>query len=206
MVPLDSLRSVADDTNAVALTFDDGLASIATEAAPLLAHHGFPATVFVVSGEVGRNNQWRGVGDLGIPKQRLLDWDELLQLQAQGFTVGAHTRHHPRLTSCSQQEQLDEIAGSAEEIARAIGVRPAAFAYPYGDLDAGVAAIAATEYATAWTTEFAGVEASMAAALSPRLDAWYFRDPARLHAWGSPRFSRWIGLRRALRRFRQLIR
>ena len=38
------------DKPQLALTFDDGLASVLANAAPVLRHHGIPATMFVVTG------------------------------------------------------------------------------------------------------------------------------------------------------------
>jgi peptidoglycan/xylan/chitin deacetylase (PgdA/CDA1 family) len=48
VVPLTELMALPDDAEAIALTFDDALASVAAEAAPMLVDYGFPATVFVV--------------------------------------------------------------------------------------------------------------------------------------------------------------
>src|SRR5688500_7677647 len=70
----------------IALTFDDGFASF-NGAARLLEAHGFPATVFVVTGHVGRTNAWRGRAQNGIPTMPLLDWTELERLCERGFTV-----------------------------------------------------------------------------------------------------------------------
>src|SRR5262249_23321631 len=44
---------------AVAITFDDGCASVAEHAAPALAEHGLRATVFCVAGHLGGTNEWR---------------------------------------------------------------------------------------------------------------------------------------------------
>ena len=43
---------------AVALTFDDGFASVVDHALPLLLERGFPATVFCVAGYLGGLNDW----------------------------------------------------------------------------------------------------------------------------------------------------
>jgi peptidoglycan/xylan/chitin deacetylase (PgdA/CDA1 family) len=77
VVPLDEITSVPPDEDAVAITFDDGLASFGRVASPLLLEHGLPATLFVVADAVGSSNVWRGRQDPGIPVQPLLDWEQL---------------------------------------------------------------------------------------------------------------------------------
>ena len=206
VVSLAELLALPAGSNGVALTFDDGLASVAVEAAPLLAVHGLPATVFVVTRHVGRDNRWNRAGDPGIPVQSVLGWAEIARLQAQGFAIGAHTRHHRRLTHCSVGELADELGGAADDIAGALGERPATFAYPYGSVDARVADAAAKEFAIACTTEFRPVGAGTPRALVPRLDAWYFTDAAKLRGWGSAAFARSIAMRHALRRIRRVFR
>src|SRR4029079_2065351 len=97
VVPLDQIMSVPEDEDAVAITFDDGLASFGRVAAPLLLDHGLPVTLFVVTDAVGSSNVWRGRQDPGIPVQALLDWEQLGALHGAGVRIGAHTCTHPRL-------------------------------------------------------------------------------------------------------------
>ena len=52
------LRDGTLPARAVALTFDDGCASVARTAAPLLAERGLTATVFCVAGHLGGQNDW----------------------------------------------------------------------------------------------------------------------------------------------------
>src|SRR5262245_14211026 len=47
---------------AVAITFDDAFASVATLGAPIMLRHGFTATVYVITGMVGRATQWTAHG------------------------------------------------------------------------------------------------------------------------------------------------
>ncbi len=56
----------------IALTFDDGFENFATDAWPILRAHRLPATVFVVSDRVGRDNGWDS-GDVRIPRLPLMD-------------------------------------------------------------------------------------------------------------------------------------
>lgn len=206
VVSLTEILSLADDRNAVALTFDDGFANVATDAAPLLAAHGFVATVFVVSRHVGGDNRWNGAGDAGIPILPVLDWRGLEALRARGFSVGAHTRNHRHLHHCAHDELAEELGGSADDIQRALGERPTTFAYPYGDVNTRVARAAAAAFATSCTTDFQELRRGVSRERVPRLDAWYFRDPAMLRRWGTRRFRAAIRTRHALRRLRRVFR
>jgi peptidoglycan/xylan/chitin deacetylase (PgdA/CDA1 family) len=203
VVSLAELLTLADDVDAVALSFDDALASVATEAAPLLAAHAFPATVFVPTRHVGGDNRWNGAIDPGIPVQAVLGWDALARLRAQGLAIGGHTRHHRHLHLCDAAELTDELVGSADDIAASLGERPTAFAYPYGDVDARVARAAATYYAICCTTAFQPVRTIDRPEMLPRLDAWYFRDASRLARWGTTGFRRSVAVRHGLRRLRR---
>jgi len=202
VVSLPELLTLADDIDAVALTFDDALSSVATEAAPLLAAHAFPGTIFVPTRHVGGDNRWNGAVDPGVPVLAVLGWDALARLRSQGFFIGGHTRHHRHLRQCGVAELTDELAGGADDIAAALGERPTAFAYPYGDTDARVARAAAAQYAICCTTAFQPVRATDPHEMIPRLDAWYFRDPSPLARWGTTGFRRSVAARHALRRIR----
>ncbi len=64
---------------------------------------------------------------------RLLNLSELKQLSHSGMTIGAHTRTHPVLSLCSDEEARREIQESKLEIERALGREVWAFAYPFGN-------------------------------------------------------------------------
>jgi len=204
VVALDAITSMPADDDAVAITFDDGFANFGSLAAPLLAEHGLPATVFVVSGAVGGTNAWRGVGDAGIPTLPLLGWEALGRLAAAGFEIGAHTRTHADLARAGAAAVDDEIAGSRDAIGAEIGIAPRAFAYPYGHVGASADAVA-RHFAWGCTTELRTVGPHDRPALLPRLDSYYFRDARRLARWGSTRMRCFIQLRARARGFRQRI-
>lgn len=205
VVGIAELLALPEASDAVALTFDDALASVATEAAPVLAAHGLPATVYVVTDHTGGDNRWGGVADTGIPTQPVLDWDALGRLGDAGWTIGSHTRRHRPLTRCSEAELEDELLGSAETIGRHLGTRPDSVAYPYGDCNDRVVGATARCYATACTTDHLPIADNTPSHSIPRLDAWYFGDPGSLQGWGTPRFRRRITWRHALRRIRRAL-
>lgn len=205
VVSVPELLALDPDANAVALTFDDGFLNFRTHAWPVLRSHGFPATVFVVSDHVGGDNRWRGRADHGIPTLPLLAWDDLGALRSEGATLAAHTRTHPHLTTLGDAALEDELTTASAEIARRTDAEVEGFAYPYGALDARVAARVSARYRWACTTEFRAVGTSEQPPLLPRLDAWYYRDPSRLDAWGTPRFKAGLWLRRQARRVRSAL-
>jgi peptidoglycan/xylan/chitin deacetylase (PgdA/CDA1 family) len=114
----------------VVITFDDGYRDTRVLAAPVLAHLQLPATLFLVSTLVGDDKVWEGDGELaGRP---LVSWEDVDELRAHGFELGAHTRTHPILTELPPKRLDTEIAGSRADLAKRLGTPPSAFAYPYG--------------------------------------------------------------------------
>jgi peptidoglycan/xylan/chitin deacetylase (PgdA/CDA1 family) len=204
VLPLDALVAHPDEgEHAVAVTFDDGFLNTREPVAELLAN-GVPATLFVVSGHVGRTNAWHdGAADPGIPTLPLLTWADLERLAAQGATIAPHTRHHPRLTRLSAGALDDELGGGLDDLRARLGVVGTHVAYPYGDVNATVAAKAARCVRFGHTMHFDFLTAGDAPLLLPRLDMYYFQAPGAIEAWGTPRFHRrvaWCRLRRAARR------
>jgi peptidoglycan/xylan/chitin deacetylase (PgdA/CDA1 family) len=206
VVGVSELLELRDSVDAVALTFDDGFANFESHALPMLSERGLSATVFIVTSHVGGTNLWGGRADAGVPVLPLLDWDAIGRLREAGITFGAHTRTHPHLPALSSDQIEDEMSVASDEMQRHIGDRPNGFAYPYGALDARVSQTAARLYAWSCTTELRALRREEQRELLPRLDAWYFKNPSRLHLWGSPEFRAWIWARRQGRRVRTVMR
>lgn len=110
----------------IVLTFDDGYRDF-LNAVPLLTAHGFPATLFVVTGLVGQNAQWHST-DKTRP---LLTRAELEHVRAGGVTLGSHTVTHADLTALDELALADELARSREWLEEA-GETFLPFAYPWG--------------------------------------------------------------------------
>jgi peptidoglycan/xylan/chitin deacetylase (PgdA/CDA1 family) len=205
VLPLESLLADREERDAVAITFDDGFRSVATEAAPVLRERGWPAVVFVVSDRVGQTNDWGDRPAPGIPSLPLLDWPALGRLAEGGFALGAHSRTHPRLPALDDAVLGDEVGMSGDRIARETGRRPSAFAYPYGAVDRRVARVVGERYASAVTTEHRVLRSHEDRALIPRLDMYYFRDRDPLPPWNGFEMRRDVWLRRQARRARALL-
>jgi peptidoglycan/xylan/chitin deacetylase (PgdA/CDA1 family) len=96
----------------------------------VLKEMGFPATLFVYTDYVGAG-------------RNALSWQELKDLQAEGFEVQAHTKTHSDLRRApgETQAQFDqrmqtELAQPRELFKRRLGRVPDTVAYPYGRWDA----------------------------------------------------------------------
>ena len=202
VVALDELMALPIDVDALAITFDDGFESFERLAWPVLRAHGWSANLLVVTGFVGRWNDWSAPRMVRVPRLPLLDWDALGRLAEEGVELGAHTRTHPDLTRVSADTLVHELQGCGEDLRRHTGVTPRAFAYPFGLITPMAAATAAASFRWGLTTEFRLLEATDQPNRLPRLDAFYFRQAGHLEAFGTPRFRRRVRMRGAARRLR----
>jgi peptidoglycan/xylan/chitin deacetylase (PgdA/CDA1 family) len=124
--------------HAVVLTFDDGYQNFRDHALEVLQQYGFHATVFLVSGLLGRHSQW--LADDGRVACRLMDRTTIHELQAGNLTFGSHTLSHPSLTRISPQQRTEEIFRSKADLEDLLGEEVKYFCYPNGDFDDNVVA------------------------------------------------------------------
>jgi peptidoglycan-N-acetylglucosamine deacetylase len=103
----------------VVLTFDDSVASQYSVVRPLLKKYHFGATFFITEGFSFPTN-----------KTDYMTWEQIAELQREGFEIGNHTRDHASVTGLSAgalREQLEAINRRCAEQ----GIpRPVSFAYP----------------------------------------------------------------------------
>jgi peptidoglycan/xylan/chitin deacetylase (PgdA/CDA1 family)/GT2 family glycosyltransferase len=137
---------------AVAITIDDGYRDNLEVAEPVLRRHGFPATVFLVSGKLGGVNDWTAEGALA--NRPLLSLEQAEELRERGISIGAHTCSHPELPAQTDEVVKEEIQGSREDLEAKLGGEVSTFAYPFGLFDErAVAAVDTAGFEGACTVE-----------------------------------------------------
>lgn len=110
----------------VLITFDDGYEGVHRHCLPVLAAHGFAATLFVSTGWL------RGAHEEGGALDTMLDWDQVRELAAAGTEIGGHSHTHPQLDQLADDRLWFETLRCKEIVAEELGAPPVSFAYPYG--------------------------------------------------------------------------
>jgi len=132
----------------VGLTFDDGYTDFVEHAMPTLARHGATATLYVVAGLLGGQNDW----DDG-PRLGLLDADGVRAVAAAGHEVGSHTMTHADLRGADPAVLGHEVAESRRVLEEVLQAEVSGFCYPWGRFDAAAAdAVRAAGYDHACVT------------------------------------------------------
>jgi peptidoglycan/xylan/chitin deacetylase (PgdA/CDA1 family) len=184
-----------------ALTFDDGLRSI-TEIADVLARRHATATVFLVSGRMGADNDWAGQTGT-IPRAPLLAWSDLGPLADAGFRFAAHGRTHRRLDRCDDATLERELRGSRDAIEQRLGQPCRLLAYPYGIATPRVRRAAMGQFDAAFGTRLDVATDGHDRYDLPRIETYYLRSRRGLDRFLSARRSRWLQGRRILRAARR---
>ncbi len=107
--------------NTVVVTLDDGYENNYTNAFDVLKEYHIPATVFIVT-------EWVG-------KEDFLSWDQLREMAEAGVSIGSHTSSHPHLPSIALSEAKEEIFKSRRIIEEELGRKVTFLCYPFGSFN-----------------------------------------------------------------------
>lgn len=117
-----------DISNCVVLTFDDGYLSQYQQAFPLLKKYQIPATIFLITGLMGKDYK-NSRGEM-FPMLKLEQIKEMAVSNLVEFMP--HTRHHSKLTEINPLQLNEELAGSREDLKNLLNHDLAILAYPKG--------------------------------------------------------------------------
>jgi peptidoglycan/xylan/chitin deacetylase (PgdA/CDA1 family) len=124
------------------LTFDDGFLGIYEHAASVLKELDWPATVFLVSQLIGREDEWCSADNPSGATYPLLSLEHIHAMRTQGFSFHSHTRRHADLPTLSDAQLNDELSGSKQDLEDMLGEPVPYLAYPYGRYDERVLSVA----------------------------------------------------------------
>lgn len=120
----------------VVLTFDDGFRGVLLHAYPVLKRYGFPATLFLATGYMGRSEfPWirTWVKSAEDPEEyRPLSWEEVRAMNGPLVSLGSHTVTHPHLGQLHHAEMAWEVREASRQIEQYAGTTVSCFAYPGG--------------------------------------------------------------------------
>jgi peptidoglycan/xylan/chitin deacetylase (PgdA/CDA1 family) len=123
-VPASEIVKTGGGPKDLAITFDDGMKSVVTNAAPILKEYGLPWTFFPVSDWCEGKIEW--------PDDTVMDWHDVEKLMADGAEMGSHSATHPDFGHIGLPQMIDELGGSREMFQRRLGYAPTTFAIPLG--------------------------------------------------------------------------
>ena len=184
-----------------AVAFDDGLRSV-LRVVDVLARYLVPATVFLVTDRMGRDNAWPGQ-PAWVRREPVLAWSDLDVLHTAGFRIAAHGRSHARLDRCDDATLDAELRGAREAIEQRLSHPCRLLAYPYGLSSRRLRRAAARHFAAAFGTRLDVATARQDRHDLPRIDAYYLRSRKAVDRLISGRWRGWLRMLRALRDVRR---
>lgn len=134
----------------LAITFDDALKSVLTQADPVLRAHNIPYSVFIVSEWSEQKEEWEKTGVLG--------WRELERMRADGVELGSHSATHRDFGEIDVDRARREFEKSRATIEARLGFAPDLFAIPFGQSNNWNAAADAAAREAGYATIYAQAE------------------------------------------------
>ena len=119
---------------AFTLTFDHGYADNFRHAFPILKERRIPAHFFLVTEPIdsGALLALPGNPNTDPKRDRLMNWDEAMQLKEAGMGIGAMSARHVDLTTLDPAAARDEVEQSRDAIRGFLGDDPDYFSWPFG--------------------------------------------------------------------------
>jgi peptidoglycan/xylan/chitin deacetylase (PgdA/CDA1 family) len=184
----------------VCITFDDAFANLLDGALPILEQYQIPATVFAVSGNMGKKPNW--AMPIGHPEsdEPTMTPEQLFALSRHPrIRIGSHTVTHPDLTGISNEQVQTELTESKRQIESLLNCPVEDLALPHGAYNPAILELAQKAgYKRIYTLESKPVFCQQSEGVFGRFsmlpDVWLLEfklTTAGAYAWLSV-FRRWI--------------
>jgi hypothetical protein len=147
---IEMMRANRVERPTVVLTFDDGYEDNFINLRAVAEETGVPVTMFVSTGYVDQQLGFKHDTDRGIHGLAALSWEQLRQMQRQGFEIGSHTRSHFDCGSADLAALRHEIVGAKDDLEARLMQPVEFFSFPYGlpkNMSAEAVEIASVTYA-----------------------------------------------------------
>ena len=127
------LEDAATEGLRVAITFDDGYASLTDPITHILQDAGMSATVYLNTALIDETGGRASDPALGhYPDEIFLSWNGASKLRDRGWTIGSHGMEHLDLTALPSDRVAAELAGSRQCLEKRFGTSCRHFAYTWG--------------------------------------------------------------------------
>jgi len=129
-VTISELYGSKESDKVVAITFDDAYRSAYTHAFPILKELNAPATIYVITDYVGKENKWDlNVGNVTFQHT---SWQELEELKENGWEIGSHTLTHRDMRKLDIEELKKEFSASKELLESKLNISVKSISFPFG--------------------------------------------------------------------------
>jgi len=134
VLPLDDLLADMGETPLrAAISFDDGYASVAAQAEPVLSDLDVSATVYLNTGWISEGGRRASEPALGhYPGEHFMSWEDVKLLASRRWIVGSHGIEHLDLTAVDDARITVELRDSKRTIEDRLEIKCRHFAYTWG--------------------------------------------------------------------------
>ena len=121
-----------------AITFDDAFVSLLENAIPVLRKYKLPAAVFVPTGNLGKAPLWTLSDDCSDSNETVMNEQQIMELDKNGFDIFSHTVSHPVLTEIESDMLMNELKDSKQALESILNHPVRAVSYPHGAYNSNV--------------------------------------------------------------------
>ena len=167
----------------LAISFDDALKTVLTQADPILREFNIPYTVFIVSEWSEQKHDWEKTG--------VLSWDELGRMREAGVELGSHSATHRNFGEIDVERAKREFEQSRRTIEERLGFTPEIFAIPFGQSDNWNDAADQAAREVGYKTIYAQAEETRPPGTVPRTFVTHFDNDRIFKAMLRGAYDRW---------------